>query len=142
MTGFRESVQKGLAANATFAAARREMAEVLQAASTDVSSVLGVEVKLEFQDRQRSVRTLNPRARLADGPAPSEKYMAIVATAGTHDSVELAEAKFNELGYPVVLRWDDEFPMASDRTGFETVIQDLLASRATGAKLKSLLGRP
>lgn len=132
MTGFSDALRKGLDAHTKFDQARHEMEQVLQTASAEVTSVLQAEVSLQFQGASRA---------LGGTRAPTVKYTAIVATTPANRSEELAEASFGELGYPVNLRWQDRFEVAQDRPGFEAVIQSLLASRGTGAKLSALIGR-
>jgi len=139
MTSFAEALKKGLDVHKRAAEARNEMDEVLAAASKEVSEVLQGEISFRFQAVDRPARVQSSRELLAGVPAPREQSQALTARSQHSAPSVLAEVGFGELGYPVTLRWESEFRMADDRDGFETVIKDLLAHGATGAKLGALL---
>lgn len=139
MTSFAEALKKGLDVHKRAEEARNEMAEVLAAASREVSEVLGGEISFQFESVDRPARGQSSHELIAGVPAPREKFQAL--TARTHNSAfkVLAEAGFGAIGYPVTLRWENEFRMADDRDGFESVIKDLLAHGVTGSKIEALL---
>jgi hypothetical protein len=136
MAGFGEALKKGLEAHRRAAEARKEMDDVLAAASADVAAVTSASISLQFQvvDREPS---LVDKFQLT--PAPREKFTALTARSISGTSRVLGEVTFGELGYPVTIRWEDRMDAAYDRASFEELITTILAHGATGKKIAELI---
>jgi len=139
MTNFGEALRKGLDSHKQAEEAHKELSEILAAASKDMSEVLNEEISLQFEVIGRPARAQSSVEQLAGVPAPRENITALTAKLRRSKFEMLAEATFGELGYPVTLRWENEFRLAPDRDAFEAVLQELLARSGTGAKIKKLL---
>ena len=110
-----------------------EMEEVLAEASSATADFLGVQLALSIVERERSVRRPSTVENLSGIPAPSERYLVIAATSFSR-TVNLAEVKLGDTGYPISLRWDEHYVVAGDRAGFEDAVRELLPSRATATR--------
>ncbi len=146
MAGFGDALRKGLDAHRRADDAEKEMNEVLDAASTDVTSVMQAPISFRFGAvSSQSLASATSDVRIGEvlfGEVPSgEKRNTLAAQLADRGWVFLAEVTFGELGYPVTLRWEHMYDTATDRASFEEVIKTLLAHSATGAKIARLLGR-
>jgi hypothetical protein len=139
MANFGEALKKGLDAHKRAAEARKEMEEVLAAASAEVASITGARISLQFQTVDRSVREASHAEVLVGIPAPREKITALTARLDTGSFAPLAEVTFGELGYPVRLRWENRFDSAYDRASFEELLKTILEHSATGEKIAALI---
>ena len=134
MADFGNALKKGLEAHKRAAAARREMEEVLAAASTEVADVTGSPISLRFQVVDRP-------SVPGSGEAPREKTDALMARLDNGHWVMLGEVTFGELGYPVTIRWQNNRDSANDRAAFEELIKTLLEHSAVGAKIAALIAQ-
>jgi hypothetical protein len=139
MAGFADALKKGLEAHQRAAEARYEMDEVLKAASVDIRAVTGAPISLRFSQIDRPQGTRVVLAPPLAAAAPREKVTGLIARHDSGDYAALAEVSFGELGYPVILRWENRADSAENRTSFEASIEALLAHSATGAKLAKLV---
>lgn len=139
MTDFGEAFKKGLDGHKKHEETRREIDEVLNSASIEVTRIAGAPIKLGVETIDRPAREQSRAERMAQVPAPREKSTVLTARSQGLQFQALADFTFGDLGFPVTLRWADQFRMATDRAGFEAVLADLLGHSATGAKLAKLL---
>jgi len=139
MAGFGEALKKGLEAHRRSAEARKEMDDVLAAASADVAAVTSASISLQFQvvDRPKREPSLVDIAQHI--AAPREKFTALTALSISGTFRVLGEVTFHELGYPVTIRWEDRIDSAYDRASFEELIATILAHGATGKKIAELV---
>lgn len=137
MAGFGEALKKGLEAHRRAAEARKEMDDVLAAASADVAAVTSASISLQFQvvDHTQREPSLVEVAQLV----PREKFTALTARSMSGTFRALGEVTFGELGYPVRIRWEDRIASAYDRASFEELIATILAHGATGKKIAELI---
>ena len=79
MTSFGEALRKGLDSHKQAEDARKELDEVLAAASKEVSEVLKEEIALQFEVVDRSARAQSNLEQMAGVPAPREKFTVLTA---------------------------------------------------------------
>jgi hypothetical protein len=136
MAGFGEALKKGLEAHRRAAEARKEMDDVLAAASADVAAVTDLELKRAGDRPKREPSLVDIAQHIA---APREKFTALTALSISGTFRVLGEVTFGELGYPVTIRWEDRIDSAYDRASFEELIATILAHGATGKKIAELV---
>jgi hypothetical protein len=138
---FGEAARKGIGAHGHAEAARREMNDVLRLASADLTETLGTAVELSFDQRERPSRAPSLLESASGTPAPRVKFDALTASSRSRGSrsAVLAEVKFSALGFPVEVRFADQWEIAQDRDAFERVLIDLLEHPATGEMLAAIV---
>lgn len=141
MASFGDALKKGLDAHKRAAEARKEMEEVLAAASEEVAAIIGAPISLRFQTVDRPARESSLSENIMGISAPREKITALTARLDTGSFALLAEVTFGQLGYPAKLRWENRFDSASDRASFEELIKTLLEHSATGEKIAKLIAQ-
>jgi hypothetical protein len=136
-TNFKDALRKGMDAHERARIARREIEEVLAAASADLTSFLNskVDLQIEFVDRPTHA------AQRMGAAEPREKALMLVAMNRQGKRESLADVQFAEVGFPVSLRWGNAYQQASNRDEFERVISSLFESASTGEKLIRLVGQ-
>lgn len=139
MASFGEALKKGLDAHKRAAEARKEMEEVLAAASAEVATITGTPITLRFETVEHAVREASHAEVLVGIPAPRQTITALTARLDTGPFTPLAEVSFGELGYPVRLRWENRFDSANDRASFEELLKAILEHSATGEKISALI---
>jgi hypothetical protein len=138
MAGFGDALKKGLDAHRRADEARKEMDEVLSAASADVAAVTGAPISLRF-DTSDPIERLKAAGTVILGPTQRKPITALVARLRSDLWTVLAEVSLGQLGYPVTLRWENRLDSASDRASFEELIKKLLEHSATGEKIAGLI---
>jgi hypothetical protein len=139
MTNFKDALARGMQANERAKIARREIDEVLKAASEEVSAFLNARVDLRIEGVGGLKGLGLAFQSLASTPPPREKVTALVANYVGERRVGLAEVQFSEVGFPVTMRWDHEYQQAGNREEFEQALSALFASATTGEKLSKLV---
>ena len=131
MTNFAEALRKGIEDDKRAREARAQMDGVLAIASKQVSDFMNAELTLQIEDVDQPV--------MATGVSVSRR-VAPALTAKRRDGrfKVLAEVRFGALGYPVSLRWANDSLTAETRADFESILQELLGHRETGAKIRAL----
>lgn len=132
--GFGDALKKGLDAHGRAVAARREMAEILAEASRELSTLLQTEVTLRFTVSKRNFAQQIAQA-LVTMRERTYDVDVIEFQKGGHRFRHIADVEFAEFGYPVQVKWDTQLEIATTGAEFRSVIENLLASRATGEKI-------
>jgi hypothetical protein len=139
MASFGEALKKGLEAHRRAAETRREIDEVLAAASADVAAVTSAPISLQLQVVDRPKREPSFVENVHFIPPPREQFTALTARLSPGTFRVLGEVTFGELGYPVTIRWEDYMDSAYDRVSFEKLIATILAHGATGKHIAELI---
>lgn len=133
MVDFGNALKKGLEAHKRAAEARKEMEDVLAAASSEMKAVTNSPISLQFQEVARS--------RVPGTSVIQGKPDALTARLDTGPFTVLGEVTFGDLGYPVTVRWQNNRDSANDRASFEELIKTILEHSATGAEIAALIAK-
>ena len=142
MGKFGDAIKQGLDAQERLKQAQSDLREVLREVAVDLSADLGREFQVTISLRNELVEGLQTKMNEMLGILPTKskrQFWAIQISVPGKGSVSLAEVTFAEVGYPISVRWPDNFAHASDKDSFAAAMVELLSSRHAGEQIGVLL---
>lgn len=133
MADFREAFQLGIQAHNAAERARQEIFGLLDEFAAQIHEVSNGQVRIERAKRE----VLVPGENFTRKPRSYDAIAAIDSSGKKEE--ELCEYSLEERGYPVTLRYANDYVRCHDREALEQALLKLLAHPETGGKLQRLM---
>ncbi|HEU4408754.1 MAG TPA: hypothetical protein VFS43_26065 [Polyangiaceae bacterium] len=136
-TDFKAALQRGLSAHDDATRAEREVDEVLDELSRQLTEVVGSNVSVRRGSVSRATPDLSWVIGAAGAFTPKEKYPALVAQ-GPRGEVPLCEFELARSGYPVNVAFGDQQYFPDDRASLEMALARMLEDPVVAGRIRQL----
>lgn len=142
MGSYSDALRKGLEVKERRNTTETQVKAALADAASDLVEVVGGGLTLHLLKKTKSVAEPQTRGGQMMGFIPrtsEEEYWIIEARKPQMPAVRVAEVEMAEGGYPISLRWPNNYASADDEGGFRNALLALLSSRHAAEKLAPLM---
>lgn len=147
MSGFKDSILKGLAAHEKAVRASEEIESVLDELRAELSELteggVGIRIKTYIESNNALTAIASSLEAFTTGTIGPKRYEALVVHAqGTNNTdVQIARWEKSPQGYPVTLRANGQKWDCFDRKSLVAAFQELVATPEVGEAISSAAGQ-